>query len=268
MKNARRRLLQFKDDSYSSQALRHLSKVTLHNALPVFPALVTWAYEAVGGSNEKATPFGEAILLISFAADLHDDVIDQSVTKGPKQTVLGKFNAPTTILAGDILLVEGFKKLTQAAEYLPKEKSNTIINCVSEAVIEICTAEALQLQLKKKLDLTPSEYYQVIRLKAVVPELCMKIGALLGTSNMEDVEGIAQYGRIYGINSSLIEEFADLLNIDEFRNRLRHEIATFADDLCDPKPRRLGKLLTAYLVLKSMKLFMRKQLTLYLTHLK
>ena len=85
MKNARKKmLLNFKDDSYTSQALRYFSKVTLHNALPVFPALISMSCEAVGGDTEKTTPFGEAIVLISAAADLHDDVIDQSFVKGTK----------------------------------------------------------------------------------------------------------------------------------------------------------------------------------------
>lgn len=222
---ARRTLIQkYKDDSLSSQALRYLSKVTLHNALPVFPALISMANEAVGGDSEKTTPFGEAILHVSFAADLHDDVIDQSFTKGSKQTVLGKFNASTAILAGDIILVEGLRQLTIAAESLPKEKSKLIINWVSESVFEICTAEAIQLQLKGKKDLTPEEYYRVITLKAVVPELCMKIGALLGTSNMEDIECLGRYGRVFGINSVVVEEFADLLNLEEFKNRLSNEI--------------------------------------------
>ena len=59
LKLARKRLLQYDDDSYSSQALRHLSKVTLHNALPVFPALVSMANEAVCGDSEKAISFGQ-----------------------------------------------------------------------------------------------------------------------------------------------------------------------------------------------------------------
>src|SRR5665647_1939688 len=104
MKNARKTmLLNFKDGSLTSQALRYFAKVTLHNSLPVFPALISFSCEAVGGSAEKTTPFGEAFVLISSGADLHDDVIDQSVIKGSKQTVLGKFNAATAILAGDIL---------------------------------------------------------------------------------------------------------------------------------------------------------------------
>ena len=53
----------------------------------------------------------------------------------------------------------------------------------------------------------------------------MKIGALLGTSNIVDVEAIGQFGRIYGVNSVIVEEFADLLNLEEFKNRLKYEVA-------------------------------------------
>lgn len=229
MKNARKKmLLNFKDDSYTSQALRYFAKVTLHNALPVFPALISMSCEAVGGDAEKTTPFGEAIVLVSASADLHDDVIDQSYVKGSKQTVLGKFNAGTAILAGDILLFEGFKQLTNASELIPKVQFKEIMKLVSEAVLEICTAEALEIQLRGKLDLTPSEIHEVIRLKAVVPELAMKIGVILGNGNSKAVKDLGQFGRTYGINSIIIEEFADMLNFDELKNRLKNE--------CPPLP--------------------------------
>lgn len=229
MKNARKNiLLNFKDDSYSSQALRYFSKVTLHNALPVFSALISMSCEAVGGDAGKTVPFGEAIVLISAAADLHDDVIDQSFVKGSKQTVLGKFNAGTAILAGDILLVQGFRQLTEAAEIIPKAQGQEIIKLVSEAVFEICTAEALEVQLSHRFDLKPNEYHEVVRLKAVVPELSMKIGAIIGNSDSKDVKALGQFGRIYGVNSIIFEEFADLLNIEELRSRLKNE--------CPPLP--------------------------------
>ncbi len=229
MKNARKRMLQtFKDDSDCSQALRYFSKVTLHNALPVFPALLSMSCEAVGGDTEKTTPFGEAIVLISAAADLHDDVIDQSFVKGPKQTVLGKFNAGTAILAGDILLVQGLKQLTEAAGSISKVQSMEIIKLVSEAVFEICTAEALEIQLHKKFDVMPVEYLKVIKLKAVVPDVSIKIGAILGNGSVEAVKNLGQFGRIYGINSIIIEEFVDLLDSEELKNRLKNE--------CPPLP--------------------------------
>ncbi len=229
LKNARKTMLRScKDNSLSSQALRYFAKVTLHNSLPVFPALISISCEAVGGSAEKTTPFGEAIVLISSGADLHDDVIDQSAVKGSKQTVLGEFNAATTILAGDILLVQGFKQLIDSSELIPKKQAKEILELVSDAVFEICTAEALEIQLRNRLDLAPDEYHKVIKLKAVVPEVAMKIGALIGKGNSKDVENLGQFGRIYGINSIIIEEFADLFDIEELRNRLKNE--------CPPLP--------------------------------
>ena len=192
--------------------------------------------EAVGGNIEKTVPFGEAIVLISAAADLHDDVIDQSSVKSKRQTVLGKFNAGTAILAGDILLVEGFRQLTEASELIHKEQSKEIIKLVSEAVVEICTAEALEVKLHRRFDLTPSEYNEIIRLKAVVPELAMKIGAIVGKGTSENVDALGQFGRIYGINSLIIEEFADLLNNEELKNRVKNECCSITCYLCSSKP--------------------------------
>jgi geranylgeranyl pyrophosphate synthase len=224
MKNARTTIMQtFKDDSYSSQALRYFSTVTLEGALPVFPALITMSFEAVGGKGEKIDQFEEAIVLISAAADLHDDVIDQSFAKSSRQTVFGKFNSSTAILAGDILLAQGFRQLT-LAESNSKTASGKITKLVSEAILEICRAEALESQLHNRSDLTPDKYLEVIRLKAVVPELSMKIGAILGGAKTEEIESLGHFGRTYGINSLIIEEFTDLLNFEEVRNRLKNEV--------------------------------------------
>ncbi|MGE5574773.1 MAG: polyprenyl synthetase family protein [Ignavibacteria bacterium] len=223
MESARKTIIQnFRDDSYSSQALRYFSKVTLQGALPVFPALINMSFEAVGGNGEKTVPFGEAIVLISAAADLHDDVIDKSKMKGSKQTVLGKFDSSSAILAGDILLAQGFRQLTEAAANSQID-SEKIIRLVSEAILEISRAQALETQLHNRSDLDPDEYLDVIRLKAVVPEMSMKIGAVLGNAKTEAVETLGHFGRTYGINSLIIEEFTDLLNFEEVRNRLKNE---------------------------------------------
>ena len=101
LKMAKRKILQSsRDDGALSQALWHFSKVTLRNAMPVFPALISISCEAVGGEAEKTIPFGAAIVMITGAADLHDDLIDKSFSKGPKQTVLGKFGPNTASRTG------------------------------------------------------------------------------------------------------------------------------------------------------------------------
>jgi len=106
--------------------------------------------------------------------------------------------------------------------------SSTIISLVANAIFEICTAETIELKLRKKHDLTPDEYLEVIMHKAVVPELTMKIGAIIGNGNPTEIKALGQFGRIYGVVSIIIEEFADLLDIQEMRNRLKSE--------CPPLP--------------------------------
>ena len=224
----RKMLLNCKDDGAISQALRHFSKITLRNAMPVFPALISISCEAVGGEAEKTTLFGAAIVMITGAADLHDDLLDKSFSKGPKQTVLGKFGESVTVLAGDTLLVQGLTQLQTASEVISKKQANAIGGLVANAVFEICNGETLEAQLKGRLDLTPNEFNEVIKLKAVVPELTMKMGAILGNGNSQSVERLGQFGRTYGVVSIVVEEFSDLLNFEELKNRLKNE--------CPPLP--------------------------------
>ena len=216
-------LLNCKDNTDVSQALRYFSKVTLQNALPVFPALISLACEAVGGNPKKTMPFSEAIVLITSAADLHDDVIDKTLRKGADLTVLGKFGAPAAILSGDILLSQGMTHLCKEFGRIKTQKRDLITNLLTEAILEICAAEASEAQLmKRRLHLSPNEYYLVIRHKAVVPELAMKIGAILGNGSSRNVESLGQLGRTFGIVSIIVEEFTDILDENELRNRVEN----------------------------------------------
>jgi geranylgeranyl pyrophosphate synthase len=224
LENGRKSIIQnYKDSSVPSKALRYFARITLKNTWPVFPALTSIACEAVGGKIEAALPFGEALVLISGAADIHDDVIDQSPIKGRRQTVMGKFGANIAILSGDMLLAKGFKDLMDATDGLPQEQAKEIRRLLFDAIDEICIAEALEINLQRKFDINPKDFLEVLRLKAVVPEIAMKIGAIIAKGAEKDVELLGKYGRVFGINSLIIEEFADLFTLDELSCRFKNE---------------------------------------------
>lgn len=213
-----------KNNANLAQALQYFSNVTLHGSMPVFPSLVTLSCEAVGGDANKAIPFGEAVILIASAADLHDDIIDHSLIKGPKQTVFGKFGVNETILAGDVLLTQGLTLLHKACEFLPKEQSDTIRHLAANTILDLCIAESLEGQLSKNgLNITPKEFNQLVNLKAVFPDFAMKIGAIIGNGSSQEVETLGGFGRFFGIISTIADEFSDLLNPDELTNRLKNE---------------------------------------------
>jgi geranylgeranyl pyrophosphate synthase len=211
-----------------TSALKYFVRVTLHDALSVFPALISLSCEAVGGRIEKTPSIGAALTLLAGAADIHDDIIDQSTTKYSKKTVLGKFGGDVALLAGDALLIRGLMLLHRECESLLKEQREAILSSIFHAFVEISQAEAAETRLMKKLDVPPERYFAIIKMKAVVPEVHCKIGALLGNANEEVVKSWGHYGRTFGIVSTIREEFIDLLEYPELQNRLKNE--------CPPLP--------------------------------
>ena len=229
LKEARQLITQSnKGNDVISQSLRHFSKVTLNKTMPVFPALVAISCKAAGGKKEQALPFGKAIVLITGAADLHDDVIDKSTMKGPKETVFGKFGETAAVLAGDMLLVEGIKLLYQESGKISEGQRKQIINLISKAIKDISIAETLEANLKTRIDLPPTEFYKVISLKAVVPELTMQIGAIVAGADKDNIKNLGQFGRIYGIISLICDDCADIFDPTELDHRLKNE--------CTPLP--------------------------------
>jgi geranylgeranyl pyrophosphate synthase len=206
-----------------SRALKHFAEVTFRDALPVFPALVSIACEAVGGKTSKTDSIGAAITLLAGAADLHDDVIDESPIKNGKRTVFGKYGKDVTILAGDALLAWGLRKLQKDCESIPGEQGSRILDFLTQAILGISHAEALETKMRTGKHLSMKACMNVIELKAIVPEVNMKIGAILGNGNEDMVESLGHYGRVFGIISTIAEEFMDVIERSELENRLRND---------------------------------------------
>ncbi|MCW4046678.1 MAG: polyprenyl synthetase family protein [Candidatus Bathyarchaeota archaeon] len=206
-----------------SSALKYFADVIFPRALPVFPALVSLSCEVVGGKPERTVSTGAALTLMAAAADIHDDIIDQSKIKYSKKTVFGKFGGDIAVLAGDALLIQGMTLLYKECELLDKKQRETVQSLVLEAFFEISRAQIKEVALRRRTDITPQEYFEIIKLKAVIPEIHCKIGAILGNANEQTVQYLGQYGRSLGVVSIVRDEFIDLLEYDELQSRIRNE---------------------------------------------
>ncbi len=218
-----------KDSSPISQALQHFVNVTLTSALPIFPALTALSCEAAGGDSKATVGVAAAIMMIAGAADIHDDVIDQSKSKGPNLTVYGKFGKETAILAGDSLLVYGFRQLEKECKPLAENEKDAIYSSLTKAYSEISTAESIEMSLKGDFELLSKEkLYSIIRLKAAITEMNMAIGAILARTDEATIERLRFFGRNLGLLSTIAEEYIDLVTYKELKNRLKNE--------CPPLP--------------------------------
>ena len=210
----------FSGEDSVSMALRYFAETALSNALPVFPALISLSCEAAGGRSDKIASIGANILLMAGAADIHDDVIDESPIKSSKRTVLGKFGKEVAILAGDVLLTRGLLQLQKECESISEEQRDRILLLLAKSIFDISRAEALETRMRATHDLSPVPYLDIIDLKSVVPELNMQIGAILGNGNADIVETLGHFGRTFGIVSTVAEEFMDVLEHRELENRI------------------------------------------------
>lgn len=187
------------------------------------PALLSLTCESVGGKPEDTTFIGAALVLLTGAADIHDDIIDQSKTKGSKPTVFGKFGRDMALLVGDALLLKGFTLLSKACEDLPKKQEKAIINLVSKGFFEIGIAEAKEASFKGNWDLAPEEYLDIIRMKAAIADVTARIGALIAGGSPDEIENLGKFGRTLGMLATIRDDFIDVFESDELKNRAENE---------------------------------------------
>jgi geranylgeranyl pyrophosphate synthase len=210
-----------------SDALKYYAEKIFPRVLPIFPALISITCELVGGKPEKIRSLAASMLLITASGDVHDDIIDKSTYKFRRKTVYGKYGNSIALLAGDVLLVKGLTLLEKNCEALFPEERRLIIDLVNESFFEIVKAEAIETCLWRKSNVTPKEYFEVIRLKGCVAELQSQIGAILGSADQKSLEFVKSYGRTIGILSTMNDEFMDMSDFSELQHRFKYELPPY-----------------------------------------
>jgi len=187
------------------------------------PALSVLACKAVGGNPENVNQVAASIVLLAGAADIHDDIVDRSKAKGSRTTVLGRFGENVALLAGDALLFKGLILASNACNALPENQRGGILELIKRAFFQIGSAEAREVTLRGTYELRPEEYHDLIEAKAAVSEMSAHIGAVLGGADSEKIGILRHYGRTLGILMTIRDDFIDMFEPDELKNRAENE---------------------------------------------
>jgi geranylgeranyl pyrophosphate synthase len=188
------------------------------------PSLLSLVCEAVGGDPEITTPIAVPMILISGAIDIHDDIIDQSKRKGGRLTVYGKFGKDIALLVGDALLFKGLSLLNKAIEKgIPAEKMPLIMDIIKDMFFELGDAEAMELLIRRRIDILPKRYLQIVRKKAADVEAHTRIGTILGGGSRGEIEAMGHFGRLLGMMIILRDDWIDLIDLEESRQRIKRE---------------------------------------------
>jgi len=187
------------------------------------PAPFLIAYEAVGGNPNEAVETQAAVVMLSAALDIHDDIIDKSIVKHGKPTVVGKFGQDIALLLGDAFFVKGFTLLGVCAAKLAEGKRNEVLQIVKKAMYEVGDAHALEFDFRGKINADPEGYMKILKMKAVTTEVSMQLGAIFGGGTNREIKILTKYGRILGTLAALREEFIDMFESQELNQRIQNE---------------------------------------------
>ncbi len=188
------------------------------------PGLLSIYCEAVGGKPRDTIGVGATMTLLVAAADIHDDLVDESTTKNGKPTVLGKYGKDIAILAGDAFLIKGLYMLHEAIATLDPSKRQAILILIKQAFFDLSSAEAEEARLRCNINLLGREYFELIKRKTAVSEATAKIGAILGDGTPDEVITLGKIGYAVGLLSTLRDEFIDVFEPDELASRFKNDI--------------------------------------------
>ena len=218
LKQARKELLNM--DIQSPRAREALEYYAKNWNDITHPGILSLACEAVGGNLETAVPVQVAMLLLSAATDIHDDIIDQSKLKNGKLTVFGKFREETALLIGDALLLKGFILLHNHVKPFPSETVREIFTNIENSFFEFGNAHLSEIDLKEMLEISAAEYLRILERKGSTIEIHARIGATIGGGSNSQIESIGRYGKMLGTLIAIREEFIDVFEPKELQNRI------------------------------------------------
>lgn len=151
---------------------------------------------------------------------LHDDLMDKSDMRRGNPTVHKKWDENTAILSGDTMLIMAYKLFNQGM-------SNPIAtNAFIEATEGVCEGQQYDIDFEKRCDVQEEEYMEMIRMKtSLLLGYALKIGAILGGADEEDIHNLYTFGEKMGLAYQLQDDWLDVYgDTKHFQKKLGADI--------------------------------------------
>ena len=177
-------------------------------------ALMQFSYEAVGGKGENTKSIAEFFSIAGSGIGIHDDIIDRTYRKRGRITIPGTFGPDFALALGDMLIVKGLMSISDVLGEMDKETVIRILEAYEGFFTEMCIGEVMEIRARKNLDMSLGDYDDMLWKLGVDSEYCMRVGAIIGGGSDEEVELLAEFGRIFGYLCRLHDELDDMVNLE------------------------------------------------------
>jgi octaprenyl-diphosphate synthase len=167
------------------------------------PLLMVLSARLCGYGGDYDVTFSTIFEYLHAATLLHDDLVDDAAVRRGQPVAHSKWGGPTAVLVGDFLFA---RALSIAAE----TKRPEIIKIMAGITEDMSQGEIHQLLMKGKIDLSETEYNEIIRRKtaALIQGAC-RSGALIAGASEEEESALSRYGLSLGIAFQMADDLLD-----------------------------------------------------------
>ena len=156
-----------------------------------------------GEVSERTYRGASVIELIHTASLVHDDVVDDSNRRRGFFSINALWKNKIAVLVGDYFLSKGMLVCIDNNDF-------DLLKIISVAVREIVEGELLQIEKARKLDITETVYYEIIRQKtATLIAACCSLGAASVKPNSEEVALMHKFGELIGLAFQIKDDLFD-----------------------------------------------------------
>jgi geranylgeranyl diphosphate synthase type I len=169
------------------------------------PALCLLACEAAGGDPARALPAAAALELLHNFSLIHDDIQDGDRERRGRATVWTIWGVPQGINTGDGMIALSYLSLLRAGHSSPPAVVGRVAQTFAAAQLKICEGQYLDISFEDRLDVTSTDYLEMIGLKtAALLSGAAEIGALL--AGAEHVAAFRAYGQNLGLAFQITDD--------------------------------------------------------------
>jgi len=159
----------------------------------------------IAGEHKDAPLLAAVVELIHAASLLHDDVIDEAMTRRGVTSVNASEGSKTAVMLGDILYSKGFTELVS----FPREVAREI----ASSVTALSKGEMMDVKMAEEFNSDEELYLKMLYLKtATLIESAAKASALLVG---KDADKHALYGRNLGLSFQIVDDILDITASEE-----------------------------------------------------
>jgi heptaprenyl diphosphate synthase len=170
------------------------------------PALVLLSGALGEYDLDRLVLLAASLEVVHTASLVHDDTIDEAITRRGLTTVNSVWDKHTAIVTGDFLFAK-------SAELASRMDSVRIMHMLSETVMAMCAGEMRQYAFKNNWSISIDEYLERVGAKtaSLFAMCCSGAGVATGQSDSQ-IEALHAYGYNAGLAFQIVDDILDFVS--------------------------------------------------------